>query len=257
MNGVSFTKAADILPQFCFSAMQNVSVGDRQVVLDWIKLLKSDTTVEEEQKPLLLGLRLLNIVGREVLTKTVDGLGPRIRSSLHIGLDTLLRLPRVDFAADAGPVIALCYALAQGSIAVDREALGHAVDVIGGQPFDNEVKVLLLASELLKAFGDSVVGQALEMVSPGPPSGGGSTGTIVVGASSGGTGVSGAGVNSMATVYEPPGAADGRGGTANSGDVDARRAGAGAADTDDPGGSAMKAAGGVIGAADDQSIPRG
>ena len=167
MNGVSFTKAADILPQFCFSAMQNVSVGDRQVVLDWIKLLKSDTTVEDDQKPLLLGLRLLNIVGREVLTKTVDGLGPQIRSSLSISVDTVLRLQRVDFARDAPAVIALCYALAQGAIAVDAAALGRVADTIGGQPFDNEVKVLLLASELLKAFGDGVVGQALKMFTPG------------------------------------------------------------------------------------------
>ena len=193
MNGVSFSKAADILPQFCFSAMQNVSVGDRQVVLDWIKLLKSDTTIEDDQKTLLLGLRLLNIVGRDVLSKTVDGLGPRIRSSLQIGLDTLLRLQRVNFATDAGPVIALCYALAQGSIAVDRATLGSAVDSIGGQPFDNEVKALLLASELLKVFGDSVVGQALEMVAPGPPPGAGAGAAGAIAAGGGGAGGAGAG----------------------------------------------------------------
>ena len=57
--------------------------------------------------------------------------------------------------------------MAQGAIAVDAAALGRVADTIGGQPFDNEVKVLLLASELLKAFGDGVVGQALKMFTPG------------------------------------------------------------------------------------------
>jgi hypothetical protein len=168
MNGVSFAAAADILPQFCFSAMQNVSVADRQIVLDGIKLLKTET-MEDDQKTLLLGLRLLNIVGVDVLTSTIDGLGPRIRSSLDIGLGTLSLLQHVAFEASARPLIALCYALAQGSIAVDRMALTNAVDNIGLQPFDNDVKVLLLASELLKAFGDSVVGQALSMVAPEAP----------------------------------------------------------------------------------------
>jgi hypothetical protein len=215
MNGVSFTKAADILPQFCFSAMQNVSVGDRQVVLDWIKLLKSDAAVDDDQKALLLGLRLLNIVGRDVLTKTVDGLGPQIRSSLQIDLETLSRLQRVDFVRDAPAVIAICYALAQGAIAVDRAALGQLVDEIGGQPVDNEVKVLLLASELLKAFGDGVVGQALKMFAPGLPPGGraGASGAGTGGAATGGATASGATAGGAAAGGAAGGAA-GSGATA-------------------------------------------
>jgi hypothetical protein len=113
MNGVSFSAAADILPQFCFSAMQNVGVSDRQAVYDWVKQIRTDT-MEDDQKTLLLGLRLLNIVGDEVLISTVTGLGPRIRSSLRIKFDTFAALGQVEFTSAARPLAALCYALAQG-----------------------------------------------------------------------------------------------------------------------------------------------
>ena len=79
MNGVSFDAAADILPQFCFSAMQNVSVSDQQLVLEWVKQIKAAKDIGDDQKTLLLGLRLLNIVGTDVLELTINGLGPRIR----------------------------------------------------------------------------------------------------------------------------------------------------------------------------------
>ena len=35
--------------------------------------------IGDDQKTLLLGLRLLNIVGTDVLELTINGLGPRIR----------------------------------------------------------------------------------------------------------------------------------------------------------------------------------
>jgi hypothetical protein len=34
MSDVSFAAAADVLPQFCFSAMQNVSASDQQAIQD-------------------------------------------------------------------------------------------------------------------------------------------------------------------------------------------------------------------------------
>jgi len=173
MNGISFNAAADVLPRFCFSAMQNVSAADQQALLDWIKVIRSDSETDDDQKSLLLGLRLLNIVGDKVLESTITGLGPRIRLSLKIGLGTLTLLNQIRFETSASPLIAICYALAQGSIAVDREELEQRVAAIGRQHFDdgvdNSVKVLLLASELLKAFGDDVVGRAVAVIAPGLP----------------------------------------------------------------------------------------
>jgi hypothetical protein len=131
-----------------------------------VKLIRSVSDIDPSQKSLLLGLRLLNIVGDKVLESTIKGLGPRIRSSLPIGLTTLTQLQDLDFKTSAGPLIAVCYALAQGSVVLDQSALGKKVDDIGGQPFDNAVKVLLLASELLKTFGDGLVDRALLLVVP-------------------------------------------------------------------------------------------
>jgi hypothetical protein len=165
MNGISFSAAADVLPQFCFSAMQNVSATDQQAAFDWVKYLKSQQ-MEEEQKALMLGLRLLNIVGDRVLEATIAGLGPRIRSSLNIGLTMLIRLREVDFEKSSKSLIAVCFALKQGTITVDQVAMGAKMDNIGSQPVDDEVKVLLMASELLKIFGDDIVLRALPMVVP-------------------------------------------------------------------------------------------
>jgi hypothetical protein len=169
---VSFAAASDVLPRFCFNAMQNVSAADQQGLLDWVKVIKSDSETADDQKSLLLGLRLLNIVGDKVLESTIVGLGPRIRLSLKIGLATLTRLNQIKFETSARPLIAICYALAQGSIAVNRDELGEKIEEIGRQQFDegvdNSVKVLLLASELLKAFGDDVVGRALAVIAPVP-----------------------------------------------------------------------------------------
>lgn len=131
MNGVSFTAAADVLPQFCLNAMQNVSAKDQQGLLDWVKFIKSEPGIQDDQKALLLGLRLLNIVGDKVLESTIYGLGPRIRLSLDIKLNTLMRLVDLTFETSAGPLLAICYALAQGSIGVNREDLvGRALALI-------------------------------------------------------------------------------------------------------------------------------
>jgi hypothetical protein len=168
MNGVSFEAAANILPQFCFSAMQNVSVADQQIVLEWVKAIKTAKDIGDDQKTLLLGLRLLNIVGTEVLESTIKGLGPRIRASLKIDLTTVALLQHVDFNRSGRPLMEVCYALSQGSVAISRQEMASSLDNIGGLDFGNDVKVLLLASALLKAFGDNIVVQALRMVAPPP-----------------------------------------------------------------------------------------
>ena len=100
-------------------------------------------------------------------------------------------LGRVNFTRSAVPLVELCFALAQGSVATPRDELSRLVDNIASQPFDNDVKVLLLASGLLKAFGDNIVLSALGMVAPST-SGSGATGPAASGGATGSTGATGA-----------------------------------------------------------------
>ena len=162
MNGIAFDVAAEILPQFCLSAMQNVGLAEKQLVLELIRQIKANKDIEDEQKSLLLGLQLLNVVGREVLVSTINGLGPRIRSGLRVGLATVALLQRLRFGDATKPLVELCFALDQRSAAAEhRAALGRTIDAIGAALFDEEVKLLLVAIELTKEFGDEIVGSAL------------------------------------------------------------------------------------------------
>lgn len=167
MSGISWEAAADILPQFCFDSMQNVSAEERQRLLEWVDQLKTKQ-IAPEQKTLLLGLRLLNIVGERVLRSTIHGLGTRIRAPLQIGVETLGMLRRVNFEVGGSALIAICYAIALGDTdwrgtADARGGVEAVAKEIGQQPYDNEVKVLLLAAELLKRFGEETLASALEL----------------------------------------------------------------------------------------------
>ena len=165
MQGVAFDVAAEILPQFCLSAMQNVGLAEKQLVLESIKQIKANKDIEDDQKSLLLGLQLLNVVGRDVLVSTINGLGPRIRSGLRVGLATVALLQRLRFGDATRPLVELCFALDQRSTTVEYRAhLGRIIDAIGAAQFDEEVKLLLVAIELTKAFGDDVVASALRAV---------------------------------------------------------------------------------------------
>jgi hypothetical protein len=165
MQGVAFDVAAEILPQFCLSAMQNVGLAEKQLVLESIKQIKANKDIEDDQKSLLLGLQLLNVVGRDVLVSTINGLGPRIRSGLHVGLATVALLQRLRFGDATRPLVELCFALDQRSATVEYRAhLGCIIDAIGAAQFDEEVKLLPVAIELTKAFGDDVVASALRAV---------------------------------------------------------------------------------------------
>jgi hypothetical protein len=79
MKDVDFSKAAKALPPFCLGLMQNVAPEDQQKLKQAVEDLgKADA--EASVKSLLLGLELMNVVGRDVLTTAVTSLGEQIRS---------------------------------------------------------------------------------------------------------------------------------------------------------------------------------
>lgn len=79
MKDIDFDKAVKALPPYCLGLMQNVSPEDQQVLRQALDLLKA-SDAEPGVKALLLGIELINVVGKDVLTTAVHSLGDQIRS---------------------------------------------------------------------------------------------------------------------------------------------------------------------------------
>jgi hypothetical protein len=90
-------------------------------------------------------------------------LGSAIRAQLVIGPVALARLHDLNFVRASKGLSALCQALALGQ--TDDWSIDYVnarIEEIGGTPeLDNDVKVMLLASELIKLFGEDILASAL------------------------------------------------------------------------------------------------
>lgn len=79
MAKVSFAKAAEILPMYCFEAgLQNVSEDEQRSVGQAVKTLKDSTVIDDSKKALMLGATLLTIVGPDMLREAVRALGDSV-----------------------------------------------------------------------------------------------------------------------------------------------------------------------------------
>lgn len=77
MKGVSFEKAMEALPTYCFALMQNLSAdAQANAAKDIASLAGSD--VSNNVKVLTMGLTLINVVGEDVLRAAVDSLRDEI-----------------------------------------------------------------------------------------------------------------------------------------------------------------------------------
>ncbi len=78
MQDVSFDKACEALPAFCFALMQNVPADEQQQFAQQIAALAS-SSMDDRVKGLNLGLALMNVVGEPVLEAAVETLGDDIK----------------------------------------------------------------------------------------------------------------------------------------------------------------------------------
>jgi len=78
MKDVSFVKARETLPTYCFALMQNLSAEEQQMFGRQIAALAS-SGMDDTIKAMVLGLTIMNIVGEDVLRVAVDALGEKIR----------------------------------------------------------------------------------------------------------------------------------------------------------------------------------
>lgn len=78
MKQVSFAKAQQALPAFCFALVQNLSPEDQQASAAEIAAL-ANASMPDEVRARLLGIALMNVVGEGVLREAVAALGDEIR----------------------------------------------------------------------------------------------------------------------------------------------------------------------------------
>lgn len=76
MNDVPFDKAKVALPVFSLELMQNLSVEEQQALGEELKAL-SEAPVEDNIKSLILGLKMVSVVGIDVLEAAIDALDLR------------------------------------------------------------------------------------------------------------------------------------------------------------------------------------
>lgn len=83
MKDVSFDKAKQLLPIYCLALMQNLSKEEQESLgrdvasIDTANI--SDPVAANRQKSVLLGLRLLNVTGTDLLQQAVNALGNDIK----------------------------------------------------------------------------------------------------------------------------------------------------------------------------------
>jgi hypothetical protein len=88
MASVNFEKAADVLPIFCMTLMQNVSdVEQAQIANDVARL--RERPIDGQTKSIMLGLRLMSSVGKSVLRTAVASLAPQIKDVARITIDAI------------------------------------------------------------------------------------------------------------------------------------------------------------------------
>jgi hypothetical protein len=79
MEGVHFSKAHAALPAYCLALMQNVSAEEKLGLAEDVASLQRMSGMSDRQKSLALGLRLLNLVGEDLLDASVDALKSELK----------------------------------------------------------------------------------------------------------------------------------------------------------------------------------
>jgi hypothetical protein len=88
MAAVNFEKAADVLSIYCMTLMQNVSdVEQAQIGNDIARI--GDRKIDPQTKAMMLGLRLMSAVGKDVLRTAVTSLARQIKDVARITIEPL------------------------------------------------------------------------------------------------------------------------------------------------------------------------
>ncbi|MDR3462351.1 MAG: hypothetical protein P4L76_08560 [Beijerinckiaceae bacterium] len=79
MDGVNFDKAAKNLPTFSFAALRRLSPDAQQQFAFQLKQLADRTELDPKVRSISLGLSIMNLTGKPILTQAVTQLGDTIK----------------------------------------------------------------------------------------------------------------------------------------------------------------------------------
>jgi hypothetical protein len=173
MKGVSFKLAKEALPAFCFELMQNVPLDEQQHFRQVVDALasKPSSDMRDSVKSLNLGLMLMNVVGKQVLSTAVRALGERIQGPAELEILVIGRLRGVLFEKAYPALVDVCFVMSKYGSDEDQTTRSNAVrglgDAVRANPsLDNATKVTMLALALQQSVGDSVLLSALAQLDP-------------------------------------------------------------------------------------------
>ncbi len=173
MSGVSFDLAKEVLPNFCFELMQNVPLDERQDFFQAVGTLAAKPTSEanDSVKALILGLMLMNVVGKEVLDTAVRALGERIQGPSKFEMSVLVALQGVSFKKAFPVLVECCFVMSRYGTPAEQKSRKDAVMIEAkafsdDQTLDNSTKVTMLALALQRRVGDAVLLAALAQLKP-------------------------------------------------------------------------------------------
>lgn len=74
MSNINLSQTSGLVLPFCTALMQNMSAGERESLAREARSLATDSTIDSRTKPMVVALRLVNVVGFDVLESAVDQL---------------------------------------------------------------------------------------------------------------------------------------------------------------------------------------
>lgn len=171
MRGVSFERARDALPSFCFELMQNVPPAEQQEFRQVVDALAS-SPMRENVKILNLGLLLINVVGGQVLRAAVRTLGEKIQGPAALELPVLGLLQTADFQKAFPLLVDLCFIMSRYGSDEERSkardaAIQEMTPLLQRADVDNATKMTFLGLSLQQRVGDAVLVAALAHIADG------------------------------------------------------------------------------------------
>lgn len=173
MGGISFALAKEALPSLCFGLMQGVTSEEEVTFGVGVKALET-STMEDSFKANSLGLRLMNLVGEDVLRQAVNMLRADISAKpkpIVQSILTLKLLQSARFDARGRAIVEGCLFVANKM--QDEKLtliLNEALTKIAGLPMSQQQKILLLSGQLVVFFGENTVQYVLKSLQEHPES---------------------------------------------------------------------------------------
>lgn len=159
MKGIVFERAKEALPLLCFNLMQNVTDAEKAEIGEEVRRLGEAPGMSDEAKCNVLGLILLNLVGKSVLETAISSLGATITGLPPLDLEFVSLVARADDALVVDALPEACRRLA-GHLQTEVPGIAE----LQGLAVPPRAKAMLIVRTLVRHYGEGTVGPALAAI---------------------------------------------------------------------------------------------